>query len=174
MKIKSKWRQVFSNKVTGDEMWAYLYEPKMKKINPWNSSTPLIQDIKSSKASNCQRKLVTIFWHHSLDFLKQDHILNTTNTLNTWKLKEAIRRKRTNKILRNSNLPWQCMTTHKFGNNSDDLEIGLGRGTSTTIEPGWHLLILSVQSNEFRWSKGLWGHHFDNTDDVKVAKKKWV
>lgn len=167
----------FSNMVTGDETWAYLYDPETKRQSmQWlHIGSPRPKKFKSQRST--QKVLVTVFWDKEgvilVDFLERGLTVNSERYIETLKkLREAIRRKRPNKNLTAINV------------HHDNARPHTSLATTQTITKfGWSVVPHPPYSPDLAPSdfhlfgplkNSLRGQRFEDTEQVKVAVKMWL
>lgn len=167
----------FSDLVTGDETWAYLYDPETKNQSmEWHhTSSPRPKKFKSQRSA--QKVMVTVFWDDKgvilLDFLERGRTVTSERYIETLKkLTEAIRRKRPNKNLKTIHIHHDNARPH----TSLATNQAIGKlGWSVVPHPPYSPDLAPSDFHLFGPMKdSLRGQRFYDTDEVKVAVKKWV
>lgn len=168
---------LFTNLVTGDETWAYLYDPESKRQSmEWRRpGSPRPQKFKTQRS--CKKVLATVFWNNQgvilIDFLEQGCTINSERYVATLrKLKEAIRRKRPELDVRDIKLHHDNARPHtSFVTTAAIAHMGW----SVVPHPPYSPDLAPSDFHLFPSMKeSLRGKSFDNLDEVKNAIKEWV
>lgn len=167
----------FNNMVTGDETWAYLYDPESKvQSKEWrHSDSPRPKKFKSSRST--KKIMATVFWDTQgvilVDFLQDRATIDSETYVNTLrKLKEALRKKRPLKDI------------HSIKLHHDNARPHTSFFTTQAIaKMGWSVVPHPPYSPDLAPSdfylfgplkEHLRGCRFNDLDEVKTAVKSWV
>lgn len=169
--------EFFKNVVTGDETWAYVYDPESKQQSmEWHHpDSPRPKKFKKERSS--QKVLATVFWDNQgvilVEFLEKGSTINSDIYIATLrKLKEAIRKKRPQKDIHAIQLHHDNARPHtSFATNQVIAKMGWSviphPPYSPDLAPSDFYLFGPMKSN-------LRGQRFDDLDEVKAALKLWV
>lgn len=166
----------FKDWVTGDETWAYLYEPESKvQSKQWRrSGSP--RPIKFKATKSTQKVMTTIFWDTQgivlIDFLEMRTTVNSDSYIETLKkLKRAISKKRPHKDIHSIQLHHDNARPHMSFATKQHIE---KMGWSVVPHPPYSPDLAPCDFYLFGPLKNhIRGTRFDNVNEVKLAVKAW-
>ena len=169
------WKEMdfFSNLVTGDETWVYLYDPESKRQSmEWcRLGSPRPQKFKT-RARRSLLQFLDNLGVILIDFLEEGCTINSDRYISILrKLKEAIRRKRPELNVHDIKLHHDNARPHTF---AQSLRLPAWAGlwslilhTAPDLAPSDFHLFSSMKDS-------LHGERFDDRDEVKNAIKMWL
>lgn len=166
----------FSNMVTGDETWIFLYDPEsINQSMEWrHPSSPRSKKSKTNKSN--KKVMATFFWDKDglilVDFLEQGSTINSTSYVNTLhKLRESIKKKRIKKDVKSIQIHHDNARPHtSFFTNQAIAKMGW----SVVPHPPYSPDLAPCDFYLFGHMKDyLRGQRFETIEELKQTVKSW-